>query len=133
MKYTIWRTFLYISEIYLFFWSFSLRFFARIHFKLKTKKPNEVDWFAKVIRINRRIFYTSWYLTQSGLYGCATGTSTSLSWNTILWTLLPKNISFHWVFLSVLYLSMRCLYHKFYLRKTNKSFVTYCWKNVSCI
>ena len=39
----------------------------------KQKKPNEVDWFAKVIRINRLIFYNSWYLTQNGLYGCATG------------------------------------------------------------
>ena len=59
--------------VVVFFWWFSLWFFAQIHFKLKAKKPNEVDWFAKVIRINRLIFYTSWYLTQNGLYGCATG------------------------------------------------------------
>ena len=70
---TNWRTFLYISEFYLFFWWLPLWFFARIHFKLKAKKPNEVDWFEKVIRINRLTFYTSWYLMQNGLYGCATG------------------------------------------------------------
>ena len=113
-----------------FFSGFLFWFFARIHFKLKAKKPNEVDWFANAIRINRLIFYTSWYLTQNRLYGCAAGSKFLFNYTmgTILWTLLPKEISVHWGFLSVLYLSMRCLYHKFYLRKINKSFVKYCWQ-----
>ena len=40
----------------MFFRLFSLWAFARIHFELKLTKPNEVDWFEKVIRINSLIF-----------------------------------------------------------------------------
>ena len=50
---------LYFRVLFVFLVVLFMIFFARIHFKLKAKNANEVDWFANVIRINRLIFYTS--------------------------------------------------------------------------